>query len=673
MTQREKKIIYVKEKIMKFRRDIDNFKKYIDIQDVKKRLKQFKEEIKSTRKTISKNNSGKNENTHKIGKEKGKKPIKKQNQGWKKNLKIRLMNINGLRTDKYIDIEEQFYRKEEEINIVCLTETHEKCEKTDVDRNIRAYNAIREKKAGEKKGGGIQVLIPRMSRIKLKEVVNTNKELLELEGTMFGIGIKLIIVYFDANKNQKGKDRNVILKEIIERKIERNRKEGLIVMGDFNGHIKSIDGRDTDKNGKMILEWMENYELILLNMDEKCEGVFTRIRGEQKTTIDYVMVNRKIYENYESMHIDEDKMIIDGSDHNLITVNLKIKEKNALKKAKWKTNSFYTTKTEEVKEYIKDLGDMWEDGEEKDLQERLDDMGKKAEISLKRTARRKVGGEEDNKVAEKVWMNDEIRGEIEKRRVLNRKKRYGRSENESQQLEKNWRQQKSKVQRLIREEKGKYEMEITRRIKEKGNRGKDMWKDINRLSGRDVKEKDILEVYENDKKLEDKEAEERVDKQWKGQFKDGKRELTPIHSGVWRREKIQETIDMYRREDEEKERRGEERWIIHEKLKFDGVMWEEERKKLKAGKAAGPDMIKNEIFIAMENDERCKKGMIQSYEGIMSKENIPDSWNHSRIKLIPKPVSKKKKRTEKDFRPVALTPTSYRIMMSAVRKDVENI
>lgn len=48
-------------------------------------------------------------------------------------------------------------------------------------------------------------------------------------------------------------------------------------------------------------------------------------------------------------------------------------------------------------------------------------MEKNTEVSLKRTARRKVGGE-GNKVSEKTWMTDEIRDGIKKRKELKRKK-----------------------------------------------------------------------------------------------------------------------------------------------------------------------------------------------------------------------------------------------------------
>ena len=71
-----------------------------------------------------------------------------------------------------------------------------------------------------------------------KTVVNKNKEFLEIEGSLFGIGMKIIIVYFDANKNEEGKRRNKKPRKEIESKIEKNDKEGLIIAGDFNGPWK---------------------------------------------------------------------------------------------------------------------------------------------------------------------------------------------------------------------------------------------------------------------------------------------------------------------------------------------------------------------------------------------------------------------------------------------------
>ena len=685
-----KKIIEIKqinEELIQLKNKILNTKKYLKIKALKEKLEQFKNNIKVTKKAIKIESLTKNLKELRINIKETKNIIKRNPENWEINkkilkkenekkkkyptqnqkLKIRVMNINGLSTDKYLDIEEQFYRTKE-INIVCLTETHEKWEKSDVNKNIIAFNALRKK--GEKKGGGIQILLPKMTRIEMNEIKNENKEFLEIEGTIFGTGIKIITVYFDANRDQKGKDRNTQLKELLEKRIEQNNKEGLMVVGDFNGHIHSIDGKDTDRNGKMIIEWMDKYELILLNTDEKCKGTFTRIRGNQKTTIDYVLVNKKIYENFVQMHIDEEKMIIDGSDHNLITVDLHIRNKNAMKKAKWQTYSFYTTNEEAIKKYIEELGTMWATTE-KNLQDRLDDMTTKAETDLKRTKKRKIGGDEENKIAEKIWMTENIRIEIKKRKELNRQKRYGKTENETKQLTLKWQIQKAKVQKMIRETKGKYEIEMTKRLKEKNNRGKDLWKNIHELSGKDIKEKDEVEVNENGKRLNDKEAEKKIENQWKIQFKDGERTITPIHSKQWGEHSIQEITDLYKKEDEEKEKKGDKRWITHNKPQFNEKKWKEEIKKAKKGKAAGPNKLKNEIFIAMEKNTNCSKAMIKSFNKVINESTIPESWKKSRIKLIPKPLPRGKLRTERDYRPIALTPVTYRIMMSFIRKDVE--
>ena len=47
--------------------------------------------------------------------------------GDRRRVVFRIININGLTMSKYVDIEENFFRKEE-VNIVCLTETHKRVE-----------------------------------------------------------------------------------------------------------------------------------------------------------------------------------------------------------------------------------------------------------------------------------------------------------------------------------------------------------------------------------------------------------------------------------------------------------------------------------------------------------------------------------------------------------------
>ena len=69
----------------------------------------------------------------------------------------------------------------------------------------------------------------------------------------------------------------------------------------------------------MIKEWMEDRDLILLNGDDKCEGTYTwgRFSGEereQRSAIDMVLMNEKMYERCRGMNIDEGQDIIKFSE-----------------------------------------------------------------------------------------------------------------------------------------------------------------------------------------------------------------------------------------------------------------------------------------------------------------------------------------------------------------------
>lgn len=73
----------------------------------------------------------------------------------------------------------------------------------------------------------------------------------------------------------------------------------------------------------------------MLKYNNKCNGEITRSRNEhieQRSITDYVLVSHRVYNNYRSMNIDEERDIFDPSDHSLIQVELKFKgEKNEWK------------------------------------------------------------------------------------------------------------------------------------------------------------------------------------------------------------------------------------------------------------------------------------------------------------------------------------------------------
>ena len=49
----------------------------------------------------------------------------------------------------------------------------------------------------------------------------------------------------------------------------------LILLGDFNAHVGIVGPQELNRNGRLLLNLMETYSLILLNNNEKCVGEIT--------------------------------------------------------------------------------------------------------------------------------------------------------------------------------------------------------------------------------------------------------------------------------------------------------------------------------------------------------------------------------------------------------------
>ena len=69
------------------------------------------------------------------------------------------------------------------------------------------------------------------------------------------------------------------------------------------------DTHTMSRNGKLLCDLVQKYNLYLLNSPKVCSGVFTRTRqcnGKQEISVlDYVFVTSDIHEQVRSMEIDE--------------------------------------------------------------------------------------------------------------------------------------------------------------------------------------------------------------------------------------------------------------------------------------------------------------------------------------------------------------------------------
>ena len=122
--------------------------------------------------------------------------------------------------------------------------------------------------------------------------------------------------------------------------IRKQKNQQMIVLGDFNAKIGNYikNNKETiTKGGRHLKRLVEKQNLCIVNGESnKCEGLWTREQGEEKSIIDYVITTKKDLNTIKTMKIDEEKEFgiykveIQGtkqcrkiySDHNAIMLNM---------------------------------------------------------------------------------------------------------------------------------------------------------------------------------------------------------------------------------------------------------------------------------------------------------------------------------------------------------------
>ena len=300
-----------------------------------------------------------------------------------KSVKIQLLNVRGLSRGKYGELVDLCFRGERGYNILCLTETHHTYEKFVVDENLENFSAMR--KEGERKGGGLKILMEKSKNVDFEIKKSKSAEILDIEGECFGEKIKIILVYFDVRKDGKGKDNNHKIRKEIEEKVKKWKEKAVMVLGDFNAHVKMLEPeRNQDDSGDIITAWVDSdkIDLMLLNADTtKCEGLYTRTEKDSKSAIDLVLVNSRMYNLCKKMNIDEEKDIISFSDHNLIEIKLNLGVKvNKSFGSKYIMEEYYTKNRNKIKEWSERVKEKWKErGSNRNIIPMLKDMEEEGE------------------------------------------------------------------------------------------------------------------------------------------------------------------------------------------------------------------------------------------------------------------------------------------------------
>ena len=577
---------------------------------------------------------------------------------------IKCLNIQGLTNEKYSEL----YGEIGEGVIMCLTETQKKVNNIRIGQEMKILESMREMQ--DQRGGGIMILYEEREDLFLEKKESRYRDCLEVSGKFGKEKVNLTVVYLKTGAGREELEHN---REILARMKEgvleaEERGEVYIAVGDFNGHLGYLGYQEENENGKNVNKLIEESGLLLMNIDEKCEGVYTWRRGESRSAIDLVLVNEKAFSIIQKMIIDENQEIIDLSDHCLVEVEMATGRKE---RAQWNEvieGWFYSKRGEKVEEYMHEVERKILQMESVSMKKINEVIREVADNCLKVRYKRRRNKAE---MEEPPWMNREIRSEIAKRRTLNKRFR-NRGLDEDRELRwAEYREQKEKVKRMISEEMKKYEKGVAHEIRSMG-RGKQMWKMIKKLKGEKIKEEKVKLYTEEGEELEEERYEERMREFWQNIYQMHGNEIDK----EWGEEKIEEYEEvleaMRRREENIAEmwlpRLGNPSWNVR-RMKFE-VREESIRKilgELRSGKVGGLDGLKPELYKVLLGSEIIVEGLKEGIERIVEEGGEPESWKESRTVMIPK----KKRPTVAELRPIALTDVSYKIVMKVVKEEVE--
>ena len=328
-------------------------------------------------------------------------------------------------------------------------------------------------------------------KIEITSEQTRNSDLLSIQVKKRNYNFHMLVTYMDV----KDQDRNEQIRKETREIMGNHEEESILMLGDFNGHLGFIGEQNIDRNGRYVLEIMENFNMCLLNGDDRCEGVTTREENGIKSVIDFALANEKMYSNFIKMNIDENKEIFDLSDHCLIKLEFKTdKEKQKLNKIYDKIE-FYSIKEERKEAYVQMVESEIRMLDAEINMEKLETiLVKCADRMLKKIFKKKadVKGK-----SEPIWFTEEIRENIKKRKHFNRLNRNANTLCDRNRYYDLYKEQKRVVQDLVRDAITKHEQNLTRQIRNCG-RNNLMWENIRKLKGNYCKKE--TNVYDEEGK-----------------------------------------------------------------------------------------------------------------------------------------------------------------------------
>jgi len=253
----------------------------------------------------------------------------------------------------------------------------------------------------------------------------------------------------------------------------------------------------TDVNGKMIEDWTINFDLYHLNITDQCKGTYTFNSKNGKSAIDHVLVNGTLLESYMGMYIDEDRMMLNISDHCLMRVWFKLGTNN--ERTNWKkTNSKIIKWIGKDEKSLKKFETAFIPliGKKTSFRKCMDKMKTTLNSTMRKRKKIKVGGKGKNIILAADWVDEELIRNIKLRTCYSRQWKSARKNNSPpeviEQCKRRYMKQQYITSIMSGDKKSQWE---EKKIEETWNNGKKFWTMIKELLGKNKEIEDEAYVY----------------------------------------------------------------------------------------------------------------------------------------------------------------------------------
>ena len=535
------------------------------------------------------------------------------------NLKILYANVNGAKS-KIESIQSAVQTHNS--HIVAITETK------GLPPKLEGY-AKWEIKQNNKHGGGVAITVREEMANNfqiIEDMEDDNQEIIWAQITMKNKKIS-IGVYYGKQENEKIE---IIEREFSQLKTQINRLKNqghTILVGDFNAKLKINKGevsQEVSRNGKYLTELLETCGSTAISTESET-GTWTRVNRNntsEKSVIDYFIVRKCDTHCVTENTVDEAGALrmkgIRESDHNTMTISFKMpmeKQNKIIRRWKLGNREGWKKFNQQMKTIDQDKLHDYEYFENT-IKETLEKTIGSVKINVGN--RRGAKEPESIKILRKEkrearkTLEEEIRNKgVQKRVRLNK---YIEAQKELRiQLEEHNRQQ---IRELIEKIK-----------KEGGVKSKTFWNTKKRLAGKG-NGSEYTTITEEGEEITDPEA--------------SKEHIANYYENLYQARPGKPEYAKWTHEIEQSIQRIENLEAV--KKPPDPVTTEEVKRvvrRLKPGKATGPDNIPNEVF--KEADEHLINNITKVMDSIAQRKDIPPQWQEGSLLRLYKGKGKKGK------------------------------